>query len=214
MATELTIPEDITPRDFYQSLLANLFSARGPNATLKGFDTSVRAVVSGDGGGTWTIRLRDGAFSVARGPEANPFVTLHQTREDWQVTITKGVGKLLARLGDISSNTDAAAALSQAASGFKMPSITFGPEKLKRLSTTKGSFHFDITGAEGGRTIRLSVVFNETEKPSFAVTIKAEDYRAMSAGTLPPQQAFMQGKIQISGDVPFAMQLGMQFLQP
>ena len=214
MAIDFVIPEDITPRDFYQTLLVNLFAARGANASLKGFDTSVRVVVSGDGGGTWTIRLRDGVFSVARGPEANPFVTLSQTREDWQVTITKGVGKLLARLGEVSSTTDAAAALSQAAGGFKMPAISFGAEKLKRLSTTKGSFHFDITGADDGRTIRLSAAFNETEKPNFVVSIKAEDYRAMSAGTLPPQQAFMQGKIQLSGDVPFAMQLGMQFLQP
>ena len=214
MANEFTIPEDITPRDFYQTLLAALFAARGANTALKGFDTSVRVVVEGDGGGTWTIRLRDGAFGVARGPEANPFVTLRQTRDDWQVTITKGIGKLLARMGEVTSTTDTAAALSQAAGGLKMPAITFGAEKLKRLSVTKGSFHFDITGAEGGRTIRCSVLFNETEKPNFVVTIKAEDYRAMAAGTLPPQQAFMQGKIQISGDVPFAMQLGMQFLQP
>jgi hypothetical protein len=214
MTNAFTIPDDVTPRDFYQNLLAALFAARSANAAQKGFDTSLRVVVSGDGGGTWTIRLRDGVFSVARGPEANPFVTLSQTRDDWQVTITKGVGQLLARFGDVTPTADPTAALAKAAGGLQMPAISFGAEKLKRLSTTKGSFHFDITGAEGGRTIRCTAVFNETEKPNFVVAIKAEDYRAMAAGTLPPQQAFMQGRIQISGDVPFAMQLGMQFLQP
>jgi hypothetical protein len=208
----IEIPEDITPKAFYEELIPRVFREHHERAAqavpaASQIRASLRSEVQGDGGGVWTISFADGVLEVK--PEAlpNPLVTFSQTREDWQVSITKGIGRLVAKL----------------AAGGPMPSgptpgaprPTLTPQKIDLLKKARGVMNFDITQYEGTRTIRLKLAFSsavEGKDPTCTVSLTASDYRDMTSGKLPPQQAFMSGKIRITGDMAFAMQLGTMLL--
>jgi len=79
----------------------------------------------------------------------------------------------------------------------------------------KGVYQFNV-GAEKW-TVDLkaapgSVKEGPAEKPDVTLTLpKAEDFLDMASGKLNGQQAFMQGKLKISGNMSFAMKLGTLF---
>src|SRR5947207_379237 len=103
-AARLEIPADITPKAFYEEFLPKVFAENRAKAAQMApgaaqLAGSVRAEVQGDGGGTWTIEFGGGDMKVHQGAVGTPLVTFTQSREDWQVTITQGVGKLLTKLG-------------------------------------------------------------------------------------------------------------------
>jgi len=78
-------------------------------------------------------------------------------------------------------------------------------------------YQFDITGEGGGKYYaaiengELSVAEGEHESPNITLTMAAQDYLDMIAGTLNGQMAFMTGKLKIKGDMSLAMKLNTLF---
>lgn len=208
------IPEDITPKAFYEELLPRVFREGKDRAgqvvgpAVSQIRASIRCQVEGEGGGVWTLVFAEGNLEVR--PEAlpDPLVTFVQSRSDWQVSITKGIGRLLARLAAGGSQPPP-----PSTPGAMRPTLT--PQKIERLRALRGVMNFDLTGYEGDRTIRLKVILNnavEGKDQTCTVSLATSDYREMTAGRLLPQQAFMQGKVRITGDGAFAMMLGSTLL--
>lgn len=75
-------------------------------------------------------------------------------------------------------------------------------------------YRFEITGGTNKAwTVNLkegpaSVVEGEEGKADCTITITDDDFLAMNKGTLDPQQAFMQGKLKIGGNMMLAQKLG------
>jgi hypothetical protein len=59
--------EALTPTDYFQVVLPTILRWKGPAAAALG--ANVRFVVTGRGGGTWTVRLRPPAAGVVAGSE-------------------------------------------------------------------------------------------------------------------------------------------------
>jgi len=203
----IEIPEDITPQRFYEDLVPRAFregrdQTKEMIPTLAEIRASLRAEVQGEGGGVWTLTLSEGGLQVR--PEAlpDPLVALVQTRADWQVSVTKGLGGVLTRLSGSMSTPPATTP------GTPRPFLT--PQKFDRLKLLRGVMNFDVAGYEGDRTIRLKIILNgalEGKDPTSFLTMTAADYRDVAEGRLLPQQAFLQGKLRITGDPAFALQL-------
>ena len=49
---------------------------------------------------------------------------------------------------------------------------------------------------------------SDGEKPGVTITMKDEDFVALASGNLDPMQAFMGGKLKISGNMMLAQKLG------
>ncbi|XP_078656348.1 hydroxysteroid dehydrogenase-like protein 2 isoform X1 [Branchiostoma floridae x Branchiostoma belcheri] len=83
------------------------------------------------------------------------------------------------------------------------------------LSTVKGVFQFNLTGAEEG-TWHLDLKNAPggggageppSGKPDVLMTLDSADFVKMFAGELQPTQAFMSGKLRIKGDLAMAIKL-------
>ena len=78
---------------------------------------------------------------------------------------------------------------------------------------------FKVTGDNGGewamhiKDKTLKVNEESHPEPSMTMELSYDDWKAMNTGELNPQQAFMEGRMVISGDMSLAMQLG-QLMNP
>lgn len=72
---------------------------------------------------------------------------------------------------------------------------------------------YNLTGDEGGKWVitiadgECSVVPGETENPTMVLTADAQDYKDVVTGKQDAMQAFMKGKLRLSGDLGLAMKL-------
>ena len=70
-----------------------------------------------------------------------------------------------------------------------------------------------LTGEEGGKWIvtiadgKCLVEPGETENPTMILTADAHDYKDVVTGRQDAMQAFMKGKLRLSGDLGLAMKL-------
>lgn len=91
---------------------------------------------------------------------------------------------------------------------------SFQPERAEGLDAV---VQFNITGDQGGdyvATIRdkqLSVTPGVATSPRLTLGANAQDIVNMFNGRLNPMQAYMQGKVQVKGDIGLAMRLAEVF---
>jgi putative sterol carrier protein len=97
---------------------------------------------------------------------------------------------------------------------FEMMPSSFKKEAAAGMDAV---YQYDITGDGGGKWYmvikdgELTVSEGEHDSANTTITIAAQDYIDMIAGTLNGQAAFMTGKLKIAGDMSLAMRLGSLF---
>ena len=72
--------------------IAGFFSELGGKvdpSKIAGMNATYQFDITGDNGGTWNVKIADGAASVNEGPAENPSITLTATDENW-LAITSG----------------------------------------------------------------------------------------------------------------------------
>lgn len=69
--------KDLEPRDYFEVVLPAMLKWKGPAAAALG--CNLRFVVTGKGGGTWTIRLRPPVACVVQGADWKPDLTIKIT---------------------------------------------------------------------------------------------------------------------------------------
>ncbi len=66
--------KELQPRDYFEVILPAMLKWKGPAAAALG--CNLRFVVTGKGGGTWTIRLRPPVACVVQGADWKPDLTI------------------------------------------------------------------------------------------------------------------------------------------
>ena len=188
-------PRDITPETFFSDWLLSeykqLREAAGGAATPP--NTTIGVNLDGDGGGEWTLTLADGELSSASGLSGDADVTLVQSVNDWRALMCGEEGA--PDLVPANANPmDALLAADQATHDL--------------LTDVVGCINLKMSGF-GGRDWQLQVMFKNATEPEATFAVDAETYGQMLDGSLPAPQAYFAGKIAITGDTSFAMQLAM-----
>jgi putative sterol carrier protein len=87
-------------------------------------------------------------------------------------------------------------------------------ERIDNLADVKGMLKFTVAGANGFELFTHFGTDPVPDEPTASITVDEEAYRDLRSGELNPQDAFMNGRIQIEGDMQMAMQLALAAISP
>ena len=86
--------------------------------------------------------------------------------------------------------------------------------RIDLLKGLSGSVRFEVRGAGGFALLTHFGPGAPSPEPTTSITVEREAYRALRAGELNPQDAFLGGQIKVEGDYQLAMQLALAALAP
>lgn len=174
--------DQFTVAEYYENVLPEQFAAAiadvSPEQAAQPEMSSTYAI-SGDGGGTYGLRVANGQLAVVPGGIEQSDLHTTTTIEDWR----RGV-----------------ASIEEPLIGY----VRRG--KVNAAKNLKGTLHFDIS-RDDGTSYESTTVYGGEAAPEVTVRMNASDYAALMDGTLNSQMAFMTGKLKFDGSLPFLMQL-------
>jgi hypothetical protein len=166
---------------------------------MRGVDATLRVEVEGEGGGTFFLNVAAGRLTPGDAPAHAPFLTLRQERASFE--------QFAAEVGD--SALGFLGALSGLGGEMRLTRA-----RVDLLAGLAGCVRFEVRG-EGGFTLLTQFGAGPgPAAPTTSITVDREAYRALRAGELNPQEAFLGGQIQVEGDLQLAMQLALAAMAP
>ena len=166
---------------------------------MRAVDATIRVDVEGEGGGTFFLNVRQGVMSAGDSPDQPPFLTLLQDRGSFERVVEEAGDSAFGMLGGLSG----------LAGEMKLTRM-----RIENLAGVEGCLEFTVTGDRG---FTLRTHFGKAPLPSApdtTIRVDEEGYAELREGRLDPQQAFMDGRIQVEGDMQLAMQLALAALSP
>jgi hypothetical protein len=189
-------PHDLTCAQLFGSWLPDAFD-QAVAAGAKPPDAVVSVVLDPSGdtndGGAWTLRTAGGKLTVSEGTDPAALVTIRQSVADFRAAVW-GEGEMASLLPEELDLTKAITGQT------KLPTAALGQ--------VKGTLDVVVPGF-AGRTWKASLTFGGAATPKATVTADMATLEQLRAGTLPPAQAFFAGKIAVTDDVPWLMQIAM-----
>jgi len=198
-------PSDpIEPAEFFEGFVPARFAKLALADPLARVSLSLGVHLHGDGGGEWLYHLREGDLEVIAGGCEDASFTVIQSVEDWRGTLWEGRGGIVAERGlrllrsrRLGTPADGGVALAA------------GSDLIERLVDLDGVLRAVVTDGPGGDWA-LALQFGPGEvpdEPCTTVRISHDDAHKMANGELPPLQAFLGGRVNVSGDMLLVMQL-------
>ena len=197
--------EPMDPKAFLEEWLPAAFAAADVPDEIKNVELQLGLCLHGDGGGEWVFQVKEGALHVEPTSREECAFTYVQSVADWQGALWEGRGGAIGKqsMGLFKPGSQPAAQPGQMGAGAPSPAAL---EEMRKLD---GVIRMCVTGDPAGD---WSVSFRLgpgpiPEEPTTTISITAEDAAAMESGALDPMQAFMSGKLQVTGDMTLMMQM-------
>ena len=162
-------------------------------------DVTLGIRLDGDGGGEWTVSLAAGKASVECKDRDEAVLTLVQTVDDWRGALWEGRGGVFGQQA-VALFTGGGDTSSEQGSQLGALSALASLNGLIRVRVTEEEASDWATGFKLGPG-------PIPDEPTTEIEIASEDAQAMQDGTLDPMQAFMSGKIRVTGDMALMMQM-------
>lgn len=167
--------------EFIPKLAGIYLAMRDMQDELKGTELTLNVDVSGT---VYGYHITDGVnFDVKEGPIDNPMVYLSIPLETMaKLADMRNIDMLINTQGQLSV------------------------DKYSVLAGLKGTAVFQLVH-DDGEISKISAVFNGAEFPKVTLKLSMEDANRISSGQDNPIQLFMSGRMEIDGDMAFAMAL-------
>lgn len=186
---------------------------------VKGVTANYGYVITGEGGGEYTVSVKDGNVKILEGIHS-PNVTTTCAAQDWiDITLGKLDGMTAFSSGKLKVEGDLGL-LTKATKFFKKyqppkeePEVTvadiFGTMESRvnpeGVAGVTGNFGYVITGAGGGEyTVSVKdgnvKVLDGIHDPNVTTTCAARDWIDITLGKLDGMTAFTSGKLKVEGD--------------
>ena len=199
------------PRTFYTRTIPEQFNAaldaheaRGEEArelieALRAVTATIRVEVQGEGGGSFFLNIDAGRMQPGEAAAQPPFLTLRQDRDSFDALVAEVGESAMALLGGLSGLTG----------GMH---LTRG--RVENLASVDGTIGLRVEGEGGFEVVSHFGTGPISPEPAATIRIDAGVYSKLRSGELSAPSAFMEGKIQIDGDVQLAMQLALSAVSP
>jgi len=189
-------PQGIAVEEFFQTWLPSAYQAAGlrvpDNAPV------VRASVTGVGGGVWDLHATEDALVVGPPAREPPGMWVRQNVADFRATFD----------GD----ADLPVLLPPSWSALDM--LFLDAREADALRSVQGRIALELTGRRGRRWT-LDISFGKTGvsagRPRTTVRVDGATFEGIQAGTIPPMQPLLDGRLVLEGDRTLAMQLLLLF---
>jgi hypothetical protein len=183
-----------------QTSAANDVAAAQQLEGMRTVRATIRVIVRRPGGDeVHDLDVVDGSMLASDSGRAAPFMTLVHDDDSFATIERESGDSVLGFLG----------ALAGLQEDMKLTSL-----RIQNLSQIDGSLLFELTGKS---PLALTAHFGSgapQHEPRCCLRIDSETYAELRSGALAPQDAFMDGRIQIEGDMQMAMQLALAALSP
>jgi putative sterol carrier protein len=168
-------------------------------ADMKAVNATLCAEVQCHDGGPFFLNIENGTMHAADTAARPPFLTLRQDRSAFERLAAEAGESAMAMLGGLSG----------LAGEMKLTA-----SRIKNLEAVNGLLSFEVTGDEGFRLLTHFGAEPFPDEPACSITVAPDAYADLRSGTLDPQSAFLNGKIEVSGEMQLAMQLALAALSP
>lgn len=129
----------------------------------------------------------------------SPFLTLCHDRESFEVLREESGDSILGFLGALAGQQD---------------DLQLTPGRIRNLSGINGTLSFQLTGE---KPMTLEARFGDTESEEQTrcfVRLSRETFQDLKTGVIAPQDVFLNGLVEIEGDMQMAMQIALAAVAP
>lgn len=203
----------VLPAELLEQWLPVAFAEADLPDALRALDYKLGVELTGDGGGEWVVQMVDGVVQVQAASRSDTSFTYVQSVDDWRGALWEGQGGPFGKgAGAIFDPQKMAQGTAKAAeSGLP---VVPSPAALEGLRVLDGLIQLAVTDDAGAWTIGLRLGPGEIpDEPNTTVAVTAEDAAQMETGELNPLEAFMAGRIQVTGDMTLMMQMQAVVMQ-
>jgi hypothetical protein len=166
---------------------------------MRAVNATIRIDVRGADGGTFFLNVSAGHVSAGEAALHAPVLTLALERASFDRFVAEVGGSALGFLG----------ALSGVAQEMRLTQA-----RVAGLAGLVGSVRFQVRGEDGFTLLTHFGPGESAPEASTSISVDRDAYSDLRAGQLNPQDAFLNGRIQVEGDLQLAMQLALVAVSP
>jgi hypothetical protein len=172
-------------------------------SSLTAVDATIRAIVSSaptEAGDTFYLNVSQGRMEPSDKTATHPpFLTLCHDPQTLEPLIRESGDSVLGFLGGLAGMSG---------------DLRLTSQRIENLAGLKGSVRFTLSGENGFSIVTHFGADPIPAEPDCTIEVDGAMYGDLKSGKLPPQEAFMSGKINIGGDMQMAMQLALAAMTP
>ncbi len=153
------------------------------------------------GDGEWSVRIADGALSVAPGMADDVILQITLPKDDFGRIFVSGARRLAGESARVDKQV------------FAFKALEAPEERIRMVKMIPGSLGFFVKEPDVTRTLVISPGARayDLEKPECRLDCSIDDWEDMQSGKAQPMQLVMSGKMRMSGNPQIAMALAGVF---
>lgn len=192
MTTIAPPPTDISADEFFMTWLPGAYTTARAAVTGPVPDTAVVIALAGAGGGRWKLAVNGGELSVSNDASSEAHIVIAAPVAAWQTMVAQ-------------ANALGAAPLP--------PALDLPPAAHAAIHAAKGRLSLRISGFPDGE-LGADLTLGGADAPAATISTDKDTIDGIRSGAVNAAQAFFGGKIMMTGDTAFAMQLSMALMTP